>query len=192
MKYINLPQVRLKTAIVAIQLTLSEDIAFGTAISSSSKSSRFAKVSNSVDSSVPWALQYANEQKFRALTWSIYRSHGCFLWVSISWSSTGRATLRRGSSSSASFHTMSLLSLPCLIEESVDTTNSHGKAPHSRNKPISPGSRSQNRSFVRPPDCGCSFGGKAPNYNPAICIPGHEAAVGPDKDGRVDLSSMST
>lgn len=54
----------------------------------------------------------AKEQKFMVLTWSMWRTHGCFL--ASDGVSTGRTTLMEDSSSAEIFHTMSLLSLPWL------------------------------------------------------------------------------
>jgi hypothetical protein len=81
--------------------TVSELIVFGTAMSSSSELSSF-------DGRSVWA----KEQKFIVLTSRIWRSHGCFR--GSGGVSTGRTVLMDASSSSESFHTMSLLSFPCL------------------------------------------------------------------------------
>lgn len=78
--------------------TVSELRVLGTAINSSS--SEFCNDA------------WANEQKFMVFTWSICNSHGNLRGsVGVS---TGRTLLIEASSSSDSFHTTSLLSLPCL------------------------------------------------------------------------------
>ena len=86
------------------ELTDSEDSVFGTPISSSSS-----------DIAPGLAGHKAKEQKFIVLTSSICRTRGFGLSESdtTAWSS-GRAVLRAASSSTASFHTINLLSLPCL------------------------------------------------------------------------------
>ena len=83
--------------------TVSEDMMLGTAMSSSSDAS-FEDVGG--------RGVCANEQKFMVLTCKMWRSHGCFR--GSGGVSTGKTVLMDASSSSESFHTMSLLSLPCL------------------------------------------------------------------------------
>ena len=92
--------------------TVSEDMMLGTAMSSSSDAS-FEDVGGRRG-------VCANEQKFIVLTCRMWRSHGCFR--GSSGVSTGKIVLMDASSSSDSFHTMSLLSLPCLQTRQVRST----------------------------------------------------------------------
>lgn len=83
------------------ELTVSELNVFGTAISSSSGAESEREVGD-----------WANEQKFMVLTCRTCRSHGCLRGSGTV--STGSTLLIELSSSSENFHTMSLLSFPCL------------------------------------------------------------------------------
>jgi hypothetical protein len=87
--------------------TDSEDMVLGTAIRSSSGCSTGEDAESG-----GLGGQEAKEQKFMVFTCRMWRSHGCGR--GSGGVSTGRTTLIEASSASENFHTMSVLSFPCL------------------------------------------------------------------------------
>jgi hypothetical protein len=103
MEYVNLCNISARSRKMDVaMLTASDARAFGTATKISAGSAAVL---------ASWA-QYENGQKFMVLTCSMKRSHG--FGRDSGDASRGSALLNEGSFSSPSFHTMSLLSLPCL------------------------------------------------------------------------------
>ena len=88
-----------------LKLTVSEVIMFGTA-------TRISSDESCPDERLGDAGVQANEQKFIVLTSTMCKIHGCFLGSGAV--STGNTELIDSSSTSDSFHTTNLLSLPCL------------------------------------------------------------------------------
>lgn len=128
------------------------------------------------------------EQKFIVLTSRRWRIQGCGRGVETL--STGSVVLRFSSSSCPIFHTISLLSRPCLQDLS---TENHNSGFHSRNYLVSPpASYSKNRILVSAPNGPRPHNGQVPEYDITFSISGDEPFVSSDELRCVNLNLVAS